>query len=164
MEWLLLLFCAAPRAKYIFRTTPPMMAATYATDHDENVAQCFERMLNMQTFCGGEVNVLRQMRLPVRYGGLGLRCSRRAASCAYWASCADSLPILLVRFPRLAGFFTQHLLQLAAGQSALLHSPAFRDLSDAACQLHNKGFTSLPTYVAGAFCGSAAPFARQPCS
>ena len=94
------------------------------------------------------MNVLRQMRLPVRYGGLRLRCSRRAAPCAYWASWADFLPILLGRFPRLAGFFMQHLLQLAAGQSALLPGSALRDLSDAACQLHNKGFTSLLTWQA----------------
>ena len=96
------------------------------------------------------------MRLPVRYGGLGLQCSRRAAPCAYWVSGADPLPILWGRFPRLAGFFMQHLLQLAADQSALLPGAALRDLSDAACQLPNKGFTSLPTWQA-LFAGQLPP-------
>ena len=130
------------------------MAATYATDHDENVAQCLERVLNMSS--GGASDVLRQMRLPVRYGGLGLRCSRRASPYAYWASWADSLPILLARFPRLAGFFMQHLLQLAAGESVLPPGSALRDLSDAACQLYSTRFASLPTWQA-LFAGQLPP-------
>ena len=43
--WLLLLFCAAPRANYLLRILPPHLTADYAVAHDVAVARCFAALL-----------------------------------------------------------------------------------------------------------------------
>ena len=40
--------------------------------------------------------------LPMRLGGLGLRSAARMALAAYWASWADSLPMIAERLPAVA--------------------------------------------------------------
>ena len=43
--WLLLLFCAAPRANYLLRILPPHLTADYAVAHDVAVARCLAALL-----------------------------------------------------------------------------------------------------------------------
>ena len=41
----------------------------------------------------------RQAQLPLRMGGMGLRCARRVSQAVYWSSWADCLQPLAQRFP-----------------------------------------------------------------
>ena len=43
--WLLLVYCAGPRANYRLRTTPPHQTVAYAAEHDRLVAETFRRIL-----------------------------------------------------------------------------------------------------------------------
>jgi hypothetical protein len=106
--WLLLLYCGVPRANHLLRTVPPRQAAAYATGHDQRVLSCFEALLGLDA--GAETldthgiarnTWVRQARLPLRYGGCGLRDSRRISPAAYWSSWADSISVLHARFPNL---------------------------------------------------------------
>ena len=41
-SWLLLLFCGAPRANHLLRTTPPALLHTYSHGHDATILKCFK--------------------------------------------------------------------------------------------------------------------------
>ena len=43
--WLLLRFCAAPRANYLLRTLPPYLTTDFAAEHDAAVARCLAAVL-----------------------------------------------------------------------------------------------------------------------
>ena len=45
--WLLLIFCAATRANYWFRTVPPEYTSEYAEQHDQSVLRCLSSILQM---------------------------------------------------------------------------------------------------------------------
>ena len=85
--WLLLLFCAAPRAQHLLRTVPFFQSAAYAEAHDHAVWGTLQPEARRLAF------------LPAREGGLGLLRATRAAPAAYWAAWADSLPVMLQRRP-----------------------------------------------------------------
>ena len=100
--WLLLLYCAAPRANYALRTTPPHQVERYAAEHDRRVLETLLQLLQLEG-AQDEANLTsRQVQLPQRYGGLGLRSSRRTAPAAYWASLGDCLQPLARRYPAVA--------------------------------------------------------------
>ena len=86
--WLLLLFCAAPRAQHLLRTVPPSQSAAYAEAHDHAVWGTLQALLSER---------LAGCPPPCFQGGLGLLCATRAAPAAYWAAWADSLPVMLQR-------------------------------------------------------------------
>ena len=44
--WLLLLFCAAPRANYLLRALPPHLTGGYASMHDAAIARCVAALLD----------------------------------------------------------------------------------------------------------------------
>ena len=44
--WLLLHFCAAPRANYLLRNVPPALTAQFAADHDAAVATCLGSLVH----------------------------------------------------------------------------------------------------------------------
>ena len=99
--WLLLLFCAAPRANYLLRMLPPGATEAFARQHDEAVRNCLATLLSQ-----GPQPLLpeccRALHLPLRYGGLGLRSAVATAPAAYWASWADCLPAIRTRAPAVA--------------------------------------------------------------
>ena len=97
--WLLLLYCAGPRANYHLRTVPPQQATVYAAEHDRRVLNTLSHLLQWQ---GGERELWqRQAQLPLRLAGLGVRSSSRTAPAAYWASWADCLQPLTERYPEM---------------------------------------------------------------
>ena len=113
MAWLLLLYCAAPRANHRLRTVPPAQVVAYATEHDRQVLATAETLLDTAEHEREDSNSnaaalrRRQAQLPLRLGGLGLRSSLRTALAAYLASWADCLKPLSQRaqsndFERLA--------------------------------------------------------------
>ncbi len=114
-SWLILLYCAAPRANYLLRTVPPPQARAYAEDHDARVLTAMRSLLVRTTEADaedGHGQWVRQATLPCRLGGMGLRSARRTAPAAYWASWADSLEPLRQRYPG-----------VAAGALTLLQGP-----------------------------------------
>ena len=80
--WLLLLFCAAPRANYLLRILPPHLTADYAVAHDVAVARCLAALLEHGNAPLPQAG-LRAAQLPQRFGGLGLR-SAFPAGTALW--------------------------------------------------------------------------------
>ena len=78
--WLLLSYCAAPRANYRLRTAPPAQTAAYAADHDQRVLAAVCCLLAV---AGLDEAQARQLRLPLRLGGLGLRSASRTAPAAF---------------------------------------------------------------------------------
>ena len=85
-SWLILLFCAAPRANYTLRTTPPPQARAYAEEHDARVLAAFRALLartvEADALAGQDDLWTRQASLPCRYGGMGLRSATRTSSAA----------------------------------------------------------------------------------
>ena len=96
--WLLLLFCAAPRANHLLRVLPPHQTEAYARDHDAAVAQCLTRLLQLEAAPLPDPS-LRTAQLALRFGGLGLRSAVAARQAAHWASWCDTLPVIQARAP-----------------------------------------------------------------
>ena len=93
--WLLLLFCASPRANYFLRVLPPADTQEYAASHDVAVLSCLASLLSGgEDFPGLQA---RLARLPLR----GLRSAERLRFAAHWGSWADCLPVLHARSPLL---------------------------------------------------------------
>ena len=77
--WLLLLFCAAPRAQHLLRTVPPSQSAAYAEAHDHAVWGTLQALLGERGAAWPEAR--RLAFLPAREGGLGLLCATRRLLC-----------------------------------------------------------------------------------
>ena len=119
--WLLLSYCAAPRANHILRLLPPATSSDYAEGHDEDVWTALNGLLSQHERVidkGGpaaptaiaaarstnqpvasEARTRSLATLPGSFGGLGLRAASRAAAGAYWAAWVDALPVLAARAP-----------------------------------------------------------------
>ena len=112
-SWLLLYFCAAPRFNHLLRTVSPSNMQDLARQHDDQLLGAFRQIFQIPSsdewhrqLHGIEFDTwARQARLPLRFGGCGLRNSGRTSVAAYWASWADTLPVLLKRFPVQANRF-----------------------------------------------------------
>ena len=73
----------------------------------------------MDRFCLHRVSFLscqRQAKLHMRLGGFGLRDSIRVAPAAYWASWADTLPVLMKRYPGIGAEVVAQLMRVTADQ------------------------------------------------
>ena len=88
--WLLLLHCASPRANYLLRVLPPGRVLRFAQVHDDRLWQCF---------CGLLRIAANSSTLPMSLGSLGLRRALCTSAPAYWASWADTLPMIPQRHP-----------------------------------------------------------------
>lgn len=109
-SWLLLSYCAGPRAVHTLRTLPPTPAAGYAQGHDDALWTCLKELLALDGLLPEDEALARKrLGLPLRHGGLGLRSASRGAPAAYWASWADVLPMMARRNPALALQFVQGL-------------------------------------------------------
>ena len=104
--WLLFLFCVVPRINHLLRTVPPAQAAGLASRHDDRIFRSFCDIIGVgpdtdtrDTHGIAKELWERQARLPLHMGGCGLRSSTRTSAAAYWASVADSLPVLSSRCP-----------------------------------------------------------------
>ena len=99
--WLLLRYCASPRANHLLRTVPPDRVMTYARAHDDAMWGALRGILGGGEMTADEENTARALAtVPGRLGGLGLQSAARTASAAYWAAWADALPIWRTRRPR----------------------------------------------------------------
>lgn len=128
---LLLLMCASPRVVHTLRNLPPAEVETFAQAHDRGLMECLARILDSEV--PPEAEEIAQ--LPFREGGLGLRCARRMAPGAYWASWADCISQINARAPIICN---RLLADLARGTGAA--SPSVRAASAAADVVQQEGF------------------------
>ena len=75
VAWLLLLYCACPRAQYVLRILPPALTAAFAAEHDHRILSCLAQLLQVEASSDSPLPALvaRRAHLPLRLGGLGLR-------------------------------------------------------------------------------------------
>ena len=105
-SWLLLLFCCSPRCNYFLRMLPPSVTAEYAGAHDSAVLSTFADLLGVD---GLPDSARRIAQLPLSLGGLGLMSAAQTSLSAYWAFCADCLPVLGQHLPPAAQAFLRNL-------------------------------------------------------
>ena len=120
--WLLLHFCAAPRANYLLRNAPPALTAQFAADHDAAVATCLGSLVH----CGDHMaaTATQASQLALGFGGLGLRSAAADAQAAYWASWLDTLPAIQARSPQIAAHLRRALAAPHASGSAAVAAAA----------------------------------------
>ena len=106
--WLLLYFCAVPRANYLLRNLPPAASLGYAHEHDDAIWGTLLVLLGVAAHGVAEASRL-VAQLPCRLGGMGLRSAVRTAPAAFWSAWADVLPILCSRFPASVGHFAEEI-------------------------------------------------------
>ena len=154
--WLLLYFCAAPRANHLLRTVPPSRVLAYTQEHDLAVRTCFANILqiNVQDLFSNNVGL--QIDLPLKYGGMGLRNNSRISPCAFWASWADSLKTICERTPALVHLLHTRVMQIHADRNVFDASRSIDAFCNAANTLRGEGFQELPSWE-DLFCGSIAP-------
>ena len=80
--------------------------------------------------------------LPLKLGGCGLRSASRTGQAAYWASWADTLPMMQQRCPRLAQRFCEEL----TGEESRAQS--LREAAGARNTLVAKKYTTCSTWEA----------------
>ena len=133
--WLLLLFCASPRANHALRTVPPDLVGSYAAAHDAAIWGTLQACLGEpaeDADCPARAVAL----LPAMLGGLGLQSAARTAPGAYWAAWADALAVLQPRCPAFAASCAQSLatmsgprcLRAAEGGRRLLLAEGWEDI------------------------------------
>ena len=145
MRWLLLYYCAAPRMNHILRTTPPNLALTYATRHDQLMIETLAHSFQYQVDHLNEQTRLWQLQLPMRYGGCGIRSSARMSIAAYWGSWADTVALLRDRIPWFQQHFLHQLQYLESHQDENI-SHCLANLSECRNILSREGYDSMPTW------------------
>ena len=95
--WALLLHCASGRANYQLRSVRPELVAEFAVGHDQGMWQCLQTILNIPEESTALTRAI--ISLPLSLGGLGLRSATRTSLSAWWASWADTLPMIHARHP-----------------------------------------------------------------
>ena len=134
--WLVLMFCASPRANHLLRTLPPEEAAGFAEGHDRQIWAALLILLGSPQLNGRTEQQARMIAtLPRRHGGLGLQDATRSSPGAYWAAWADGLHMLHLRRPREAAQLTALLEGQAMGRSGCVAAA-----EDAGRLLQGEGF------------------------
>ena len=88
--WLVLLFCAAPRANFWLRMVRPEMVAQLAESHDANTWGCLARLIGAEPSAHSQVTAS----LQFSQGGLGLTSAARGCWAGHWASWTDCLAMI----------------------------------------------------------------------
>ena len=108
--WVLLLMRCASRANFRICSQPPEQVALYAASHDTAMWQILSALVDRQDLSDVQFNAMIWAQLPLRMGGCGMRSALRSSPAAYWASVADTLPMMKTRSPNLAAAFLEQLL------------------------------------------------------
>jgi len=144
--WLLLFYCASPRANYILRTVPPTACAEYTRHRDTRIREVLANIFQLAPEILSDSAIIDQIHLPVKLGGLGLISALATRVPAYWASWCDALPNMMERFPGFADQFMPNMMQLSVdSHSRPVHS-CLRNLHEAALHLQNQGFSDIPNW------------------
>ena len=98
----LLLHCANARANYALRVVRPDLVRHFAQAHDAGLWRCLCAIVRVgEDQCDAIAKDAAS--LPVSMVGLGWRSAVRTSDSAYWASWADSLPMVREGHPGVAG-------------------------------------------------------------
>ena len=87
--WLLLLFCAAPRANFHLRVVRPPLSEAFRKPTTTRCGRVFANWLGLP---GGSESARRAAGVPSNLGGLGLCLAAGSVEAAHWASWADCIP------------------------------------------------------------------------
>ena len=151
--WLLLAFCAAPRAQHLPRNVPPADILPYARGHDDAVSTVVEGLLGDQgPGEGDDWAAARQVAFFAAEPGRPRSLGSGAGITGSILGWENALPVLRQRYPDAAARLVQEL----EGEPA---APCLRATAEAARQLAAEGWTSRPEW---AFCarGADAPAAE----
>ena len=97
----LLLHCANARANCALRVVRPDLARQFAQAHDAGLWRCLCAIVRVgEDQCDPLAEDVAS--LPLSMGGFGLRSAVRTSNSAFWASWADSLPMVRERHPEVA--------------------------------------------------------------
>ena len=140
--FLLLFFCAVPRANHLIRILPPSISHPYAEAHDQAIFDTLKGLLSSEgqalfESADDELRVRRVATLPGHLGGLGLRSAVRVAPAAHFAAWADALEIIFSRCPSVG----QKILQsLEHGQGDFATAACMVEVRQARSLLVDEGF------------------------
>ena len=98
--WAVLLHCAGGRANCLLRVVRPELVHEIAEGHNTGLLNC---LCSMNIVPGQIQDVVKDIiTMPLSIGGMGLRSAHRTSPPVYWASWADSLPMIRERHPEVA--------------------------------------------------------------
>ena len=97
--WSLLLHCASAKANYLLRVVEPNAVAEFAHLHDQRIWNCLCQLLHVDPSQNEEVIL----------SASGLHNAARTSVSAYWASWADTLPMIRARHGAVADLFVREL-------------------------------------------------------
>ncbi|CAE7567426.1 unnamed protein product [Symbiodinium necroappetens] len=135
--WLLLAYCAAPRAQHLLRNVLSADILPYARAHDAAIWNVVEGPLGGQGPDEGDAWLAARAVafLPPSFGGLGLLSAERVFA---WA---DALPVLRARYPEVADGIVHEL-------EGELARPCLRAAALAAHRLAEAGWEARPDWDA----------------
>ena len=125
--WSLLLHCASAKANYLLRVVEPDAVAEFARAHDQGIWKCLCELLHVDPVQREETTL--SASLPLSLGGLGLRSAARTSVSAFWASWADTLPMIHARHREIANHFVGELEGVPEGPSLGAAARAMRSLA-----------------------------------
>ena len=133
--------CASPRSNFILRNIPPSQTTAFAANHDAGIWNCLQQLLDTLPDSASveRANIIAQ--LPQRLGGLGLRSATRTANAAFWASWADTLPMIHARHPLVAD---QMATELRNGPDSRANGP--NEIYVLISSLRAEGYHNLPSW------------------
>ena len=139
--WQILLQSANPRANHTLRTVPPSLSREYAVAHDDGLWGTAHALLGEIPGSADELSEAKSVpTLPMRMGGLGLRCAERIREAAYWSSWADALSMIHHRNPSIADLVVER----------LDHGPlegCLEELAESTRKLDDEGFWWRPSWT-----------------
>ena len=134
-SWLLLLYCASPRAHYALRGLRPDLTRDFAAAHDQSIQQCLAQLLQVPALPESSAH---RARLALSLGGLGLRSAFHHTAAAFWASWQDAANTLHSKTPDLFQEVERHL------QAPAPTLPTIQCISHVQTFLNNIGFATPP--------------------
>ena len=142
--WLLLLYCATPRANYWLRTVQPELTGPFAERHDKDLWSCLTDILQISAV---HPDLVASASLPLPLGGVGLGSAQKVREAANWASWADCLEMVSERHPTIAAAMIEGITQRTPG--------CLGSVARSAEALENNG-TEIPSWTALSDVGSPA--------
>ena len=134
-SWLLLLYCASPRAHYALRGLRPDITQDFAAAHDQSIQQCLAQLLQLPALPETSAH---RARLALSLGGFGLRSAYHHTAAAFWASWQDTANTLHSKTPDLFQEVERHL------QAPAPTLPTIQCISHVQTFLNNIGFATPP--------------------
>ena len=125
--WTLLLHSASSRANYQLRVVRPELTELFAAGHDDGIWRCLCAICQISPDVDPAIRDT--VTLPLGLGGLGLRSALRTKQAAYWASWADTLPMVRGRHRAVADTMVTSLTDGVGPPSLMSAETARRDLS-----------------------------------